>query len=140
MQIHVKKLNDNARLPVFAHIGDAGADLFAAEEIMIQPGERAAVSTGVALVLPQGYVSLIWPKSGLAAHDGIMIMAGVVDAEYRGEYKIIAYNSGTEPKTFAVGDKVAQLLVQQVAHPDFIEVVELDETTRGEGGFGSTGK
>lgn len=140
MDINVQKLNTAALLPEFAHGSDAGADLFAAEEVTVYAGERTFVPTGIALAIPDGYVGLVWPKSGLAAKSGIMVMGGVIDAGYRGEINVIVYNAGNEEHTFHAGEKVAQILFQKVEHATFTEVTELDETARGEGGFGSTGK
>lgn len=127
-------------LPSYAHSNDAGADLFACEKITIVPHERALVSTGVAIAIPGGYVGLVWDKSGLATKHGISTIAGVIDSGYRGEIMVAVMNISSEPYTFNVGDKVAQLLVQQVSQASFTETDILDESTRGDKGFGSTGK
>lgn len=140
LAIDVKKLNENAKTPHFAHDDDAGMDLFAAEEVTIAPGESATIPTGIAMAIPLGYVGLIWDKSGHAIVRGLKVMGGVVDAGYRGEIKIGIINHGKEPHTFEAGDKVAQMLLQKVSQATFTEVDELSETVRGEGGFGSTGK
>lgn len=140
MNIHVKKLHPDARIPNIAHEGDAGCDLFAVESVTLNPGERGQVPTGLALELPQGFVSLIWDKSGISHLEGIKTLGGVIDSGYRGEYKIGVINLSDKPYTFEKGHKVAQLLVQRVESPVFEEVEELSEASRGEGGFGSTGK
>lgn len=140
MQLQIKKLHPEAKLPAFAHATDAGLDLFAVESIKIAPGTHELVKTGVAIVFPAGYTALVWDKGGVANKRHLKTVGGVFDADYRGEYLIGLYNFGTEPQTFEVGDKVCQLLIQKVEHPEIIEVEELDETARGEGRFGSTGK
>jgi|AntRauTorckE6833_2_1112554.scaffolds.fasta_scaffold09639_2 dUTP pyrophosphatase len=140
MKLKIKKLTPKAKVPAgFAHEGDAGIDLFVAEAIEIKPMERVQVSTGIALAIPLGFVGLIWDKSGLSHKAGLKVMGGVIDAGYRGEIKVGIINLGNEIHTFSVGDKVTQMLVQKVEHPEIVEVEDLDETTRGEAGFGSTG-
>ena len=131
-----------AHVPVYAHPGDAGADLVSAEELRLGPGERALVATGVRIALPDGYVAFVVPRSGLAAKHGITIVnaPGTVDAGYRGEIKVSLLNTdATEPYDIAVGDRVAQLIVMPVPRVRFVPVDELPESARGEGGFGSTG-
>ncbi len=140
MNIKVKKLHTDAQIHHIAHIGDAGCDLFATEAVTLNPGERGQVPTGLAFELPLGYVSLIWDKSGLSHKAGIKTLGGVIDSGYRGEYMIGVINLGDQSYTFEKGHKVAQLLIQKVESPIFEEVVELSDTSRGEGGFGSTGK
>lgn len=140
MNIKVKKLHPDAILPHIAHQGDAGCDLFATEEVILNPGERGQVPTGLALELPEGFVSLIWDKSGISHKGGIKTLGGVIDSGYRGEYLIGVVNLSDQPYTFKKGHKVAQLLIQKVESPTFQEVEELSDTSRGEGGFGSTGK
>ncbi|WP_342319872.1 dUTP diphosphatase [Corynebacterium mayonis] len=140
--VALKRLDPDLPMPHRAHPGDAGADLYAAENRTLQPGERALVGTGIALALPYGTVGLIHPRSGLAAKHGITVLntPGTVDAQYRGELKVCLLN--TDPvESFEVtrGMRIAQLVVQKVELPDFIEVDELDETQRGTGGYGSTG-
>lgn len=139
MQIQVKRLHPDAKLPSFAHATDAGMDLCTVEDFTIAPGEFQQVHTGVAIVFPEGYAGLIWDKGSVSHVRNLKVMGGVFDAEYRGEYILGFVNVGTEPQTFAVGDKVAQLLIQKVEHPMVIEVTDLDDTARGEGRFGSTG-
>ena len=139
MKIELKKLHPDAKLPAYAHAEDAGMDFFALESVTILPGERAAIKTGIAMAIPVGYVGLFWDKSGVAVKRGMKTIAGVIDAGYRGEVLVGLHNLGNEPQTFNVGDKVAQMLIQKVEHFALEEVSELDETARGEGGFGSTG-
>lgn len=129
-------------MPKRAHIGDAGADLYAAETLTLEPGQRALVGTGVALALPLGTVGLIHPRSGLAAKHGLSIVntPGTIDAQYRGELKVCMVNTDREaPFTIERGMRIAQLVVQRVELVDFVEVDELDDTERGAGGYGSTG-
>jgi len=140
LAIQVQKLHEAAKIPKFAHDNDAGMDLCSTEEVTIEPGDHTTIPTGIALAIPDGYVGLIWDKSGNAIKRGLKVLGGVVDAGYRGEIKIGIVNHGKEAHTFGVGDKVAQMLLQEVAHANFEEVDSLDETERGEGGFGSTGK
>lgn len=140
LDIQVQKLHKDAKIPEFAHNTDAGMDLCGVEEVSIAPGEHTVVPTGIAMAIPEGYVGLIWDKSGNAIKRGLKVLGGVIDAGYRGEIKIGIVNHGKEAHTFDVGDKVAQMLLQEVSHANFEEVDSLDETERGEGGFGSTGK
>ena len=140
MIIEFKKTSEKAQLPSFAHPNDAGMDLYTIENLVLQPGERGRLSTGIAMAIPQGYVGLIWEKSGLSFKQGIKTMGGVIDAGYRGEVIIGVINTSNEAYSFAEGDKVAQMLIQKIEHPEWKEVEELSETDRGEGGFGSTGK
>lgn len=140
MELKVLKLKEEAVLPSFAHLGDAGADLYAVTDTVLLPQARGLVPTGIAMEIPEGYVGLIWDKSGLAVKSGITTMAGVIDAGYRGEIGIAIFNTTTEPYTFRKGDKVAQILIQKIEHPLFIESDALSETKRSDGAFGSTGK
>ena len=137
--IHIKKLHPNAIIRSYAHIHDAGMDLYASESMVIKAGERVLVPTGIAMAIPEGYVGLIWDKSGMAAKFGLKTMAGVIDAGYRGEVKIVMYNLSSLDYAVEKGMKVAQMLIQPVVQMPLMEVVELDATVRGEGGFGSTG-
>lgn len=128
--------------PTYAHPGDAGADLVAAEGVRLGPGERALVPTGVRIALPDGYVGFVVPRSGLAAKHGISIVnsPGTVDAGYRGEIKVSVINTDLrESYDIAVGDRIAQLIVMPVTTARFVPVEVLPESSRGEGGFGSTG-
>ena len=141
--VKVKRLDKELPLPKRAHRGDAGADLYAAHDVTLRPGERALVSTGIALALPLGTVGLIHPRSGLAAKHGLSVVntPGTVDADYRGEIKVCLINHDLA-ETFEVerGMRIAQLVIQRVELVGFSEVEELDDTTRGDGGYGSTGK
>ncbi len=139
MALHIKKLSSNATIPKYIHPHDAGMDLYSSETIVVNPGERKLISTGIAMAIPSGYVGLIWDKSGIATNHGLKTMAGVIDAGYRGEIKILIHNLSQQAYTVQVGTKIAQMLIQPVEQKQVIEVQELDETARGEDGFGSTG-
>lgn len=141
MIVEVRLLHGAARLPSRAHPDDAGADLHAAEPLVIPPGERRDVGTGVALAIPSGFAGFVQPRSGLAFRHGIMVTnsPGLIDPGYRGELRVSLYNAGAEPLAIAVGDRIAQLVIQRVETPAFRVVDDLDETARGHGGFGSTG-
>lgn len=128
--------------PVYAHEGDAGADLCAAEDVLLGPGERATVPTGVAIALPEGFAGFVVPRSGLAARHGLTIVnsPGTIDAGYRGEIKITILNTDrAEPYAIAKGDRIAQLIVTPVVRASFVPVEALPASARGESGFGSTG-
>jgi dUTP pyrophosphatase len=139
MTIKIKKIHPEAILPSYAHPSDAGMDFFALEDVTLQPNERKAIPTGISMAIPPGYVGLFWDKSGIAFNFGIKTMAGVIDSGYRGEIKIVVHNLSNKPYTFKKGTKVAQMLIQPVEQKQILEVEELDETERGEGGFGSSG-
>jgi len=135
-------LDEAARVPAYAHPGDAGADLVTTTDVVLRPFERATVPTGIAIALPEGYVALVHPRSGLAARHGLTIVnsPGTVDAGYRGEIRVTLYNSDpTETISLARGDRIAQMVVQEVAHATFRQVESLPDSVRGEGGFGSSG-
>lgn len=142
MELLVQLLHPAAQVPRRAHPGDAGADLFAVEEVVIPPGERREVGTGIALAVPSGYAGFVQPRSGLAFKHGIMVVnsPGLIDAGYRGEVRVALYNSGKEPFAVAVDDRIAQLVVQRVEEPRFRAAESLPDTVRGEGGFGSSGR
>lgn len=140
MILNTQKLDSRAILPTYAHEGDAGMDLYSLSEVKIPAGSRALVGTGVVLEIPQGYVGLIWDKSGLSNNYGLKTLGGVVDAGYRGEVKVGVINLSTDDYTIAAGHKVAQMLIQKVEHPEIVEVAALSTASRGEHGFGSTGK
>ena len=140
MELKIKKLHTDAKVPSYAHPGDAGFDLYAIEEVAIPVGVRVLIGTGIAMDIPDGFVGLIWDKSGLSTTHGLKTLGGVVDAGYRGEVKVGMVNLGTEEYTLSAGHKIAQMLIQKVERAEIIEVAELSETVRGEGGFGSTGK
>jgi len=138
MDIRIKKIHQNAKAPAYAHAGDAGFDLFSCLDMVIGPGETMPVPTGIRMAIPAGYVGLVWDKSGLSI-KGVHRLAGVVDAGYRGEVRVVMVNLGREPFIIKVGMKIAQMLIQPVEAPTIVEADELDDTSRGEGGFGSTG-
>ena len=127
-------------LPEYGSQGAAGADLRASEAVVIAPGGRAAVPTGVRLEIPPGHAGLVWPRSGLAVRHGIDTLAGVIDSDYRGEVRVVLVNHGQQPFTIEPGDRIAQLLVQRVERVDFRAAPAVAETDRGSGGFGSTGR
>lgn len=129
-------------VPTYAHPGDAGADLRSTEELVLQPGQRATVGTGVSIALPDGYVAFVVPRSGLASKHGITVVnsPGTVDAGYRGEIRVTILNTdSSEAYAVAVGDRIAQLIVMPVTRATFVPVERLPGSHRGEGGFGSTG-
>lgn len=142
VDVLIKRIDPDLPLPAFGHPGDAGADLFAAEDVDLAPGERALVATGVAIALPDGYAAFVHPRSGLAARHGVTIVnaPGTIDAGYRGEVKVTLLNTdSSQPVSFRRGDRIAQLVVQRVEPVLFHEVESLPGSARGEGGFGSTG-
>lgn len=129
-------------VPAYAHPGDAGADLCAAEAVTLAPGERATVPTGVSIALPDGFAGFVVPRSGLAARHGITVVnsPGTVDAGYRGEIRVTILNTDSSmPYDIAVGDRIAQLIVMPVTRATFVPVDSLPESRRGTAGFGSTG-
>jgi len=140
MQLKIKKLHPDAIVPTYAHPGDAGMDLYSVEEVCVLAGKRASIKTGVAFEIPHGYVGLIWEKSGLSHKHGLKTFGGVIDAGYRGDITISLINLSDQDYVFEKGHKVAQILIQKVERPEIVEVSELSNTARGEGGFGSTGK
>ena len=140
--VPVRLLHPAAQLPRRAHPGDGGADLFAVEEVVIPPGERSEVGTGIALAIPVGYAGFVQPRSGLAFRHGIMVVnsPGLIDAGYRGEVRVSLYNSGKATFVVGVGERIAQLVVQRFEEPTFVAAADLPETGRGAGGFGSSGR
>lgn len=141
LNIRVRLLHPDAHVPQRAHAGDAGADLVSIDDVVLTPGQRAVVGTGVAVEIPVGWVGLIHPRSGLAARQGVTVLntPGTIDAGYRGEIKVILYNAGSESVEISRGDRIAQLVLQQVELARFTVVEELSDTARADGGFGSTG-
>ncbi len=142
MRLTLKRLDPGLPLPCYAHEGDAGLDLYAAQDADVAPGQRLLVPTGVAVGIPDGYAGFVQPRSGLALRSGLSFVntPGLIDSHYRGEIKIIAIN--LDPHTtisIARGDKIAQLVIQRIERAQIVEVDDLDRTVRGEGGFGSTG-
>ncbi|HET7588700.1 MAG TPA: dUTP diphosphatase [Solirubrobacterales bacterium] len=143
MQLPVLKLKDGAVLPSRAHEGDAGLDLYSCEAAHVGPGERWSVGTGVGVEIPAGQAGLVLPRSGLARDHGIALVnaPGLIDSGYRGELRVLLLN--TDPaETFKVepGDRIAQLVIVPIATPEVVEAPALSDSTRGEGGFGSSGR
>lgn len=142
VSVNIKRLDPSVELPRYAYSGDAGLDLRANESVDIPPHERRLVSTGLAIALPDGYAGFVQPRSGMALKHGLSIAntPGLIDAHYRGELKIIAVNlDSSETIHIEKGERIAQLVIQEVPVVDLVEVDELDETDRGSGGFGSSG-
>ncbi|MES2782733.1 MAG: dUTP diphosphatase [Pseudomonadota bacterium] len=143
VEIRVKRLNHGAGLPLpeYATSGAAGMDICAAESLILRVGKRHAVATGFAFAIPEGYEVQVRPRSGLALKNGITCLntPGTIDSDYRGEVKVILANLGEDDFTITKGDRIAQIVVAPVTKGAMIEVESLDETTRGTGGFGSTG-
>jgi dUTP pyrophosphatase len=142
VDVRIVRLDQDLPLPAYAHPGDAGADLVTTVDVTLAPGERALVPTGIALALPEGYVALVHPRSGLAARHGLSIVntPGTIDAGYRGEIKVLLVNHDrVEPVELRRGDRIAQLVVQRFEQARFVEVGELPGSVRGAGGYGSTG-
>lgn len=133
-----KKLLDSATTPTKANSNDAGFDLYSTRDLEIPPGCRGKVSTGIAMEIPDGYVGLIWPRSGLAVKQGVDVFAGVIDSGYRGEIIVCLYNAGSSNVVIKRGDKIAQILIQEVPQFQMVEVETLSDSDRGEKGFGSS--
>ncbi len=138
VKIKIKKLVSDAKIPSYAYPEDVAMDIFSCEKLIIKPKCRVLVKTGISMEFPKGYVALVWDKSGIAK-NGVTCLGGVIDSNYRGEYKIILLNVGSKNYKIKKGQKVAQILIQPVVHGKIEEVNELDESSRGEDGFGSTG-
>ena len=138
-KINVKLINDDAQLPTRANEFDAGWDLYSVDNCAIDPNSRQLVNVGIALEIPERYVGLIWPRSGLAVKSGVDVFAGVIDSGYRGEVKVCLYNSSTETIHISPGDRVAQILFQAIGQFDLVEATQLTDTPRDAGGFGSSG-
>lgn len=139
MQLKVKKIQADAKLPLYQHKGDAGLDLFSSVDSVLKKGEVKPVPTGIQVAVPEGHVGLVWDKSGISL-KGVHRLAGVIDSGYRGEIKVVMVNFGEEVFVIKKGMKIAQLLIQPVMDVEVVEVDQLEETSRGENGFGSTGK
>jgi dUTP pyrophosphatase len=141
-EVLIQRLDPDLPLPAYAHPGDAGADLVASSDITLKPGERGLVGTGIAIALQDGYAAFVHPRSGLAAKHGVSLVntPGTVDAGYRGEIKVCLINHDPHAEvTLRRGDRIAQLVIQQVEKARFVEVTSLPGSARGEGGHGSTG-
>ena len=142
LRVLVQRLDSGVPLPVYALPGDAGADIVAAHDLTLQPGERAVLPTGIAIALPDGYAAFVHPRSGLAARAGLGLVnaPGTIDSGYRGEIKVIVVNHDTaQPIELSRGERIAQLVFQRVEHAQFVEVDELPPSVRADGGHGSTG-
>jgi dUTP pyrophosphatase len=142
VRLEVKRLDKELPVPSYAHDGDAGLDLYSAADVVLEPMQRTLIPTGIALAIPEGYAGFVQPRSGLAIRSGLSMVntPGLIDSHYRGEVKVIAINlDPNETLTIHRGDKVAQLVLQAVVRAELVEVDDLGETRRGEGGFGSTG-
>jgi len=143
MRLRFARLTETAAAPTRAHDDDAGYDLRASETATLAPGGRASVGTGVAVAIPEGHAGLVLPRSGLAARHGISLVnaPGLIDAGYRGEVRVLLLNTDREAVfDVAPGDRIAQLVIVRHEAPELVEVDSLDETVRGDGGFGSTGR
>ena len=141
MQINFVRIDGELPVPSNAHIGDAAVDLHSRVDFTLQPGERAAIPTGIAISIPKGYAGLVLPRSGHARRRGIGVVngPGLIDSGYRGEISVLLINHGDERANFGRGDRIAQLAIVPVPAIEWVEVQGLDETDRGAGGFGSTG-
>ena len=141
MQANFKRLDVEVEKPTRSHIGDAAVDLQARYDITLGPGERAAVPTGLAVAIPEGFAGFVLPRSGHARRLGVGVVngPGLIDSGYRGEISVLLINHGAESVTFSRGDRIAQLAVVPIVEVDWVEVDQLDDTPRGPGGFGSTG-
>ncbi len=138
--IKVKKLHEQAKLPLRGSAYAIGADLCSIEDVTLQPGERKLIATGLAVEIQAGYYGRVAPRSGLAVKQGIDTMAGVIDSDYRGEVRVLLINLSSEPVSFNAGDRIAQLIIEKAEAFDYEWAEELSDTSRGAGGFGSTGK
>lgn len=139
MKLLIKKLNKEAKLPSYAHANDAGLDIYSNEEYIIKAQERHLFTTGIQMALPENTVGLIWDKSGLAVNNGIKTMAGVIDAGYRGEIKILIINLSDKPFKVGKNSKIAQMIIQKKVNVIIKEKEKLETTKRGDNGFGSSG-
>ena len=142
MRVDVQRLDPQLPLPAYARDGDAGLDLYAAETLTLEPGERAAVRTGIAVAIPRGCAGFVLPRSGLALRHGLSLVntPGLIDAGYRGEIRVVLINHDRSARvSVARGERIAQLVIQRVEAAELVEVDMLSETSRGSGGFGSTG-
>lgn len=142
MKVKILKTDKELPTPKYAHEGDAGMDLYSAEELVLKPGEHRLVQTGIKIVVPPGYEMQVRPRSGLSLKHGISVVnaPGTIDTQYRGPVGVILINHGKEDFEIKKGERIAQMVLNKFESFDFEEVEDLDETTRGEGGFGSTGK
>jgi len=141
MKLKVKKINPEARIPAYAHEGDSGLDLYSVEETVIEPGERKTVKTGLQISMPKGFEAQVRPKSGLASKFGVTVLntPGTIDSGYRGEIMVIMANLGKETYKVEKGKKIAQMVIAKVEEAEIEETNSLEDSSRKEGGFGSTG-
>jgi len=139
VKVLIKRVIEDAKLPSYAHDGDAGMDVYSAEDKLILPGERTLIKTGVCFAIPKGYVGIVMDKSGIVSKTGLKTVAGVIDSGYRGELQVSLIHLGNEPYEVKKNMKIAQMLVKTVEFPSLELVESLDETARGMNGFGSTG-
>ncbi len=139
MALKIQRLSDNAQLPSRGSTKAAGYDLYSTESMVILPGRRAVVPTGISIAMPEGCYGRIAPRSGLAVKHGIQVGAGVVDADYTGELKVVLFNHDSQPYVIKTGYRIAQLILEQNITPVIEEVSSIEESVRGDGGFGSTG-
>lgn len=142
LTLRVVRLDPDVALPAYAHPGDAGLDLAAARATTVGPGARAAIPTGLAVAIPEGWVGLVHPRSGLALREGLTVVnaPGTIDSGYRGEVQVLVVNLGDEEVALRKGERVAQLVLQRVGRATVVEADSLEDTSRGAGGFGSTGR
>ena len=144
MEIKIKRLNERAKIPTFGTEFSAGADLYCAEEheISVRSGQKCSIGTGISMEIPEGYVGLVFARSGLACKNGLRLCnsVGVIDADYRGEIKVVLHNDSEYVREIKPGERVAQMIVMPYPKVSFIEVEELSDTVRGETGFGGTGR
>ncbi len=139
IKLKVKRIHKDAKLPLYQHKGDAGLDVFSTVSCVLEKGEFKPIPSGIKVAIPEGYVGLIWDKSGISL-KGVHRLAGVIDSGYRGEVKVVMVNLGEKTFVIEKGMKIAQLLIQPVSEVEVEEAEELEDTSRGEEGFGSTGK
>jgi dUTP pyrophosphatase len=142
LKIKIVRLDRDLPLPSYATLGSAGLDLRSTDALILKPGARALISTGIAIALPEGFEAQVRPRSGLAVKHGVTVLnsPGTIDSDYRGEIKVPLINHGHEDFVIARGDRIAQMVIAAVVTAELIEVETLDDTTRGAGGFGSSGK
>lgn len=141
VKINFKKLHENAKIPSYAHEGDAGMDLFSCVNAVLNPLERKLIGTGLSVEIPQGYEMQVRPKSGLALNHGITVLntPGTIDAGYRGEIGVILFNASNAPYSVKEGEKIAQAVIKKIEYAEINIAAELSDSKRGKGGFGSTG-
>lgn len=139
MQLKFKKIHPNAKIPSYAYTGDAGLDLYIPEDLIFKQGERKSIAIGIAVEIPDGYVGILFDKSGLSHKHGLKSYGGIIDAGYRGEIHVGMMNLSDKDYEFKAGDKIIQILIMPVLHAEVVECEELVDSERGEGAFGSSG-